>query len=116
VNGTSGASELGLLESASNGPASGPITINYTDGTSSTQNISSGDWASGPGTGETAVATMPYRNAGGSSTQQITMYVNSMAIPVDSSKTVASVTLPYIGTTITNSTPAMHVFAVTTGT
>jgi predicted alpha-1,2-mannosidase len=115
VNGTSGASDLGLLESASNGPASGPITITYTDGTSTTVNISSGDWASGPGTDETAVATMPYRNAGGSSTQQITMYVYSMAVPIDSSKTVASVTLPYIGTTITNSTPAMHVFALTTG-
>ncbi|MGH3166972.1 MAG: glycoside hydrolase domain-containing protein, partial [Trebonia sp.] len=53
VNGTAGASKLGLLESASNGPASGTITINYTDGTSTTEPVTSSDWASGPGTDET---------------------------------------------------------------
>ena len=63
VNGTAGATKLGLLESSSNGANSGPITITYTDGTSTTETVSSSDWANGPGTGETAVATMSYRNA-----------------------------------------------------
>jgi len=115
VNGTAGASELGLLESASNGPASGTITINYTDGTSSTEPVTSSDWANGPGPDETAVATMSYRNADGGGSQQITMYVYATTVPIDSSKTVASITFPDIGTTIANSTPAMHIWAVSTG-
>jgi predicted alpha-1,2-mannosidase len=115
VNGTAGASELGLLESASNGPASGQITITYTDGTSTTENLTSSDWANGPGPDETAVATMGYRNADGGGSQQITMYVYATTVPIDSSKTVASITFPDIGTTIENSTPAMHIWAVSTG-
>jgi hypothetical protein len=115
VNGTAGASELGLLESASNGPATGTIIINYPDGTSTTASVTSSDWANGPGPDETAVATMSYRNEDGGSSQAITMYVYATTVPIDSSKTVASVTFPDIGTTIANSTAAMHIWAVTTG-
>jgi hypothetical protein len=115
VNGASGASKLGLLESASNGPAAGPITITYTDGTSTTQTVTSSDWANGPGADETPVATMTYRNAHGGGSQAITMYVYATTVPIDSAKAVASITFPDIGTTIGNSTPAMHIFAVATG-
>jgi hypothetical protein len=45
---------------ADNGSTSGPITITFTDGTSTTETLSSSDWAGGPGTNETAVATMSY--------------------------------------------------------
>jgi hypothetical protein len=115
VSGASGATKLGLLESSSNGSTSGPITVNYTDGTSSTAMLSSSDWAGGPGTTETAVATMAYRNADSGGSQQITMYVYATTVPVDASKTVASVTFPDISASIGSSTSAMHVFAVTTG-
>jgi hypothetical protein len=115
VSGTSGASKLGLLESSSNGSTSGPVTITYTDGTSTTETLSSSDWAGGPGTNETAVATMSYRNMVSGGSQAITMYVYATTVPVDSSKTVASVTFPDISNTIGSSTSAMHVFAVTTG-
>jgi len=115
VNGTAGASKLGLLESSSNGANSGPITITYTDGTSTTDTVSSSDWANGPGTGETAVATMSYRNAGGGSSPAITMYVYATTVPIDSSKTVASVTFPDISNTIASEASAMHIFAVSTG-
>jgi predicted alpha-1,2-mannosidase len=115
VTGTSGASKLGLLESSSNGSTSGTITINYTDGTSSTEPLSSSDWAGGPGPDETAAATMGYRNADGGGNQAITMYVYATTVPVDSSKTVASVTFPDISNSISSSTSAMHIFAVTTG-
>jgi len=114
VDGKSGASRLGLLESSSDGLTSGPLTITYTDGTSSTATLSSSDWASGAGDGETAVATMPYRNASGGGSQSITMYVYATSVPIDSSKTVASITLPAIGDSVA-STAAMHIFAVTTG-
>jgi predicted alpha-1,2-mannosidase len=114
VDGKSGASKLGLLESSSNGGSSGTITINYTDGTSSTATLSSSDWAGGPGPDETAVATMSYRNGDGGGNQAITMYIFATTVPVDSSKTVASVTFPDISTSV-GSNSAMHIFAVTTG-
>lgn len=115
VNGTSGASKLGLLESSTNGTTTGPITITYTDGTSSTATLSSSDWAGGPGTDETAVATMTYRNSNSGGSQAITMYVYATTVPIDSSKTVASVTFPDISNSVGSSTSAMHIFAVTTG-
>jgi predicted alpha-1,2-mannosidase len=115
VTGASGASELGLLESSTNGGTSGTITINYTDGTSSTETLSSSDWAGGPGPDETAVATMSYRNADGGGNQAITMYVYATTVPLDSSKTVASVTFPNISNSVGSSTSAMHIFAITTG-
>jgi hypothetical protein len=115
VSGKSGATQLGLLESSSNGGTSGPITITYTDGTSTTATLASSDWAGGPGTTETAVATMAYRNADSGGSQAITMYVYATTVPIDSSKTVASVTFPDISASIGSSTSAMHVFDVTTG-
>ena len=115
VTGKSGASNLGLLESSTNGSTSGPITITYTDGTSTTETVASSDWAGGPGTGETAVATMTYRNAGSGGSQAITMYVYATTVPIDSSKTVASITLPDISSSVDSSTSAMHIFAITVG-
>jgi hypothetical protein len=115
VNGATGASKLGLLESSSNGGTSGPVTITYTDGTSTTAPLSSSDWAGGPGPGESAVATMSYRNMTSGGSQQITMYVYATTVPIDSSKTVASVTFPNISSIVGSSTSAMHIFAVTTG-
>jgi len=115
VNGTAGASKLGLLESSSNGSSSGSVTITYTDGTSTTETLSSSDWANGPGTTETAVATMTYRNMGSGGSQTITMYVYATTVPIDTSKTVASVTFPDVSNSVGSSTTAMHIFAVTTG-
>jgi predicted alpha-1,2-mannosidase len=115
VNGTAGATTLGLLGSSTNGGSSGTITINYTDGTSSTATVSFNDWASSPGNGDTAVATMAYRNAIGGGTQGITMFLFATTVPVNSSKTVASVTFPDIGTQTANGATAMHIFAVSLG-
>ncbi|MDI5963450.1 GH92 family glycosyl hydrolase [Streptantibioticus silvisoli] len=113
VNGTAGASKLGLLESSSNGSTSGPVTVTYTDGTSTTRTVSSSDWAGSAGPDETAVATMSYRNASGAGSQAITMYVYATTVPIDPTRTVASVTFPDVSATVANS--AMHVFALTTG-
>jgi predicted alpha-1,2-mannosidase len=115
VTGTARATELGLLESSSNGGTSGPITITYTDGTSTTDPLSSSDWAGGPGPGETAVATMTYRNQDSGGSQTITMYVYATTVPIDSSKTVASITFPNVANSVSGSTSAMHIFAVSTG-
>jgi predicted alpha-1,2-mannosidase len=115
MNGTAGASTLGLLGSSSEGSSEGTITINYTDGTSTTETVSFNDWAAGPGSGDTAVATMAYRNSTSGSSQSITMYVYATTVPVDSSKTVASITFPDISNQATQSSAAMHVFAVSLG-
>jgi predicted alpha-1,2-mannosidase len=115
VNGTAGATKLGLLESSTNGASSGPVTITYTDGTSTTETLSSSDWANGPGANETAAATMTYRNMGSGGSQTITMYVYATTVPIDTSKTVASVTFPNVSNSVGSSTTAMHIFAVTTG-
>jgi predicted alpha-1,2-mannosidase len=115
VTGTSGASSLGLLGSSTNGSSQGTIIINYTDGTSSTATLSFNDWAQGPGGGDVSVATMPYRNSISGSSQSITMYVYATTVPVDSSKTVASVTFPDVSNTTSNGATAMHIFALSLG-
>ena len=115
VNAAAGATTLGLLGSDSNGGTSGTITINYTDGTSSTATLTFNDWADGPSGPDTAVATMPYRNDKSGTSQTITMYVYATTVPVDPSKTVASITFPDIGATVGGGVTAMHIFAVSLG-
>jgi hypothetical protein len=113
VNGTAGATTLGLLGSDSNGSTSGTIVINYTDGTSSTATLTFNDWADGPSGPDTAVATMPYRNNKSGTSQTINMYVYATTVPVDSSKTVASITFPMISGVV--GVTAMHIFAISLG-
>jgi predicted alpha-1,2-mannosidase len=115
VQGKSGATALGLLGSSTNGSSQGTIVINYTDGTSSTQAVSFTDWAQSPEGGDTAVATMPYRNSIGGTSQNLTMYVFATTVPVDSSKTVASVTFPSVSNRVGSGVTAMHIFAVSLG-
>jgi lysophospholipase L1-like esterase len=115
VNGTPGATTLGLLGSSTSGGSQGTIVINYTDGTSSTQTLSFNDWAGGPGNGDTAVATMPYRNSASGSSQALNMYVYATTVPVDPSRTVASIVLPDISNNIGVGVTAMHIFAIALG-
>ena len=112
MTGTAGQTTLGLLGSSSNGTSTGTIAIFYTDGTSSTATVSMNDWAGGPGNGDTAVATMPYRN-NASGSQSITMYIYATTVAVDPSKTVESVVLPNVNST--DSGTAMHLFALALG-
>ena len=117
MHGTGGQTALGLLGSSTSGTSSAVVLINYSDGTTSSAPVTFGDWASGPVTGDTAVATMPYRNSGGGTSQQLTVYVFATTVPVDPSKTVVSVTLPDISDYVAPSVTAMHVFglALSTG-
>ena len=115
VNGTAGATTLGLLGASTNGGSQGTIVINYTDGTSSTATVSFNDWASSPGSGDTAVATMSYRNSISGASQSITMYVFATTVPVDPSKTVASITFPDVASQVGQSVTAMHIYALSLG-
>jgi hypothetical protein len=116
VSGPAGANTLGLLESSTDGGTQGTITVNYTDGSSSTATITSSDWAQGPSATEAAAATMSYRNSIGGSSQMLTVYVYATTAPVDSSKTVASITFPNVSNTTDGGATAMHIWAVSLGT
>jgi hypothetical protein len=90
-----GATELGVVGSASNGPSSGTLTITYTDGTTQSATLGLSDWTSGsPSFGNGTAAAMPYRNSASGSSQQIGTKVFTTNIALQAGKTVASVTLP----------------------
>jgi predicted alpha-1,2-mannosidase len=116
VSGLAGSNTLGLLESGSDGGSQGTITVNYTDGTSSTATVTSSDWAGGPSATETAAATLPYRNSTSGSSQQLTVYVYATTVPVDPNKTVKSITFPNVSNTTSGGATAMHIWAVSLGT
>jgi hypothetical protein len=96
VHGAAGATKLGFLGSSGNGSAQGPVTVTYTDGTSETSQMFFGDWAQG------------------GTSQGITMFIFAEEIPLDSSKTVASITLPMIADQVSSNT-STHIFSITTG-
>jgi hypothetical protein len=90
-----GATELGVLGSASNGPSSGTLTLHYTDGTTQSATLGLTDWTSGTASfGNGTAAAMPYRNSASGSSQQIGTKIFTTDIPLQPGKTVASVTLP----------------------
>ncbi|MBO0803388.1 MAG: GH92 family glycosyl hydrolase [Nocardiopsaceae bacterium] len=101
VNAPAGSSSIGFVGSAVNAgttPATGTVTITYADGSTSTATLTMTDWTLGGGSGsvaagDTVVATTPYRDFDGGS-QQVNTYLFANSIPVDSSRTVASITLP----------------------
>jgi predicted alpha-1,2-mannosidase len=113
-----GASSIGFLGSAANAGttgASGTVTVTYTDGTTSTATLGMSDWTldAGSGTpqfGNVIVAQLPYRNSTAGTPQQVTTYVFADTIPVDSAKTVASITLP---ATVNNG--SIGIFAISAG-
>jgi hypothetical protein len=113
VRGSRGDTTLGLLGTSTSGTSQGLILIHYGDGTESQATVTFGDWAGAPVSGDTAVATMPYRNSQGGSSQQLTVYVNATQVPVNPDKRVVSVTLPEIG--YTSAGTALHIFALAVG-
>lgn len=112
VSPVAGATELGVLGSATNGPSTGQLTITYTDGSTSTAALGLSDWTLGgsgeqPSYGNVTVATLPYRNSTSGTSQMIKTYVFSTNVPLTPGKTVASITLP----TSANQ-GELHVFAL----
>jgi Concanavalin A-like lectin/glucanases superfamily len=91
-------------------PASG--TINYTDGTTQQYDLAVPDWISGPA--DLAAVDLPHENrsSGGQiSTSHPKIY--PFAVPLQAGKTIASVTLPDVGTDLGGSNAgALHVFAM----
>ncbi|MFU8854975.1 GH92 family glycosyl hydrolase [Micromonospora sp. SL1-18] len=102
-----GATTLGFLGASANGAASGSVVITYTDGTSTTKNVTFAAWQRGPGSSNITVATIPYRN-GKNGPLYGTTYVYATTVPIDPSKTVKTITLP----NATNDKTTMHIFAM----
>lgn len=109
----SGSGRLAFLGAATNGNASGTVTITYQDGTTSTAEIGLSDWTLGansaqPAFGNRAAITTPYRNSTSGEKQQIKTYVFATApITLDPGKQVVSITLP---TTVDGGD--LHVFGI----
>jgi beta-glucosidase len=104
VHGTG--STLSLLATGTNGTRTGPVTITYTDGSTSTATVTIADWYANQAVpGCTLVVTTPYWNRPAGSTyphdQKVAIY--SAAIPLTAAKQPAYLTLP--------TDPNLHIFA-----
>jgi len=100
VTGKAGASQLSFLGSSTNGPSTGTLTITYTDGTTQTATIGFTDWTLNGGGAALSYSnivacTMTYRNSSSGTSQQITTDVFATTpIALNTSKQIASITLP----------------------
>ncbi|GHH82332.1 alpha-1,2-mannosidase [Streptomyces sulfonofaciens] len=117
--GTSGSS-LGLLGAAANAPTDGSgtpgtLTVTYTDGTTAKADVAFSDWTLNGGSakpvdGDTTAVTTNYRNTADGGRDTVKAYVFATKVPLDPSKTVASVTLP-----VTGASGTVHLFALAYG-
>ena len=108
-------STLGLLGASNNGSATGPVTVIYTDGTSSTTTVTFADWYSGvaaPG-GDVLVTTPDWNHPASQGPHPVSVYATS--VPLDPSKTVADVILPTQSAQPSSGPGPFHVFAIGIG-
>jgi beta-glucosidase len=101
-------SALSFLATGTNGTQTGPVTVTYTDGTTSTSTLSVADWFSNKAVdGTTLVVTAPGWNTPPNSTyphtQPVSLYAAS--VPLSAGKQISYVTLPNLG--------GLHIFADT---
>jgi beta-glucosidase len=110
VNVTGTGSQLAFLGAGAFGTQTGPVTVTYTDGSTSTGTLTLPDWyADAAVTGSQLVATAPHWNIPAGSTldpnHPVSVYLTT--VPLTAGKTVAYVTLP--------SDSNMHIFAAAFG-
>lgn len=89
-------SKLTILGSANNGVATIPVTLNYSDGSTSTSSVAFADWwTPKPEPGSTTLAVAPYINRPANPTQprdhKVAIY--AATVPVTAGKQVESITL-----------------------
>ncbi|PZF62576.1 hypothetical protein DEI92_03660 [Curtobacterium sp. MCBD17_034] len=117
LQGTAGATRLGILGSATNGDpdSTGTFTVHYTDGTTSTLTLGFSDWtlnagSSQPTAGEQVVADSAYRDTSSGGRDPVHAYLFTTSGALTAGKTVSSVTLP-----ATTNAGTLHVFAFAIG-
>jgi beta-glucosidase len=108
--------ELGFLGASGFGSASGTGTITYTDGTTQSYGISLADWYNNAAaTGSQIAATTTSWNYSSSTQTAHPVSVYYASVPLETGKTVASVTLPTISSGAGDNVNAMHIFAIAVG-
>jgi beta-glucosidase len=108
--------DLGFLGAGAFGAASGTGTITYTDGTTQSFSLVMADWYNNaPVAGDQIATTTSSWNSSGSSQVQHPVSIYFASVPLDQSKTVASVTLPVVSSGVGNGVTALHVFAMAVG-
>ncbi|HWG24219.1 NEW3 domain-containing protein [Actinospica sp.] len=103
--------DLGILDTATYGPAAGSGMITYTDGTTQTFTVNVPDWYGTAPAGSNAVIVAAYRNRPGNTQDHTAVNVFEQSVPLTAGKQVATVTLPDIGSGSTG----LHVFALGIG-
>jgi hypothetical protein len=105
---------LGLLLTATHGPAGGTGQVVYTDGSTQQFGLAAPDWyATAPAGSAIAVGTT-YRNRQNNVQQQHQVNVFYSGVKLDPARTVAQVVLPNLGAPGT-ADPAVHIFAMNIG-
>ena len=109
---TGSGSTLGILGASNNGNATGPVTVLYTDGTTTTAQATENDWYSNAAaTGaDILVTTANWDHPSSQGAHAVSVYATS--IPLDPSKTVADVILPSSSTESATASGPFHVFAL----
>jgi beta-glucosidase len=113
---TGSGTDLGFLGAGGFGAASGTGTITYTDGSTQTFSIAMADWYNNAAVAGDQIATTTSSWNFSSSTQTphpVSVYFAS--VPLESGKTVASVTLPTVSSSAGNGVNALHIFAIAVG-
>ncbi|HEV3172205.1 MAG TPA: NEW3 domain-containing protein [Actinocrinis sp.] len=108
-------SELGILDTASYGPATGTGLITYTDGTTQAFSLAVPDWYGSAPAGSNAVIVCSYRNRPGNTQDHTAVNVFEQSIPLAAGKQVAVVTLPDVSAGVSGGSAALHVFALGIG-
>ena len=108
-------SDLGLLDTAAYGPASGTGTVIYSDGTTQSFSLSVPNWYKAAPAGSNAVIVTPYRNRGGNTQDHNAVNIFEQSIPLEAGKQVVAVTLPDVSSGVVSGSPSLHVFAMAIG-
>ena len=107
-------STLAFIGAGDFGSAAGTGTVTYTDGTAQSFDLSLADWYNdAPQAGGTLVATTHWNTSAGPGTHQVGVY--SASVPLQAGKTVQSVTLPAVSSSVVRGTTAMHIFSIGIG-
>lgn len=104
---------LAVVGASAYGTASGTLVVHYSDGTTAKVTLNLADWInSSPAPGTDFLATAAGWNPGGT----IPVSLSYVALPIDPSKTVASVTLPVVSKSVGAGVNSMHIFDLAIGT
>ena len=96
--------------------ASGPGKVYYTDGSTSSFQLTLPDYQAGPGAGSDVMATLPYVNDTTGGKVEQAAFIFYAGVPIMAGKTVQAVTLPAGGVSAPGGpVSGMHIFALGIG-